>query len=140
MIKKISPVILICTFAVAGCLSVRKSAKAGNPSTPVADSVMLSQRQLLKEYALCQCIYHAYDKMGMDSVESSLSIYHENLLYSYESEMAIDSIAAFVSRSVEAPNSGDYKGRRAVLFTCTQFYKSRYLDSIILSLDSKIAR
>lgn len=117
------------------------TAKMNTVSTKNQDStIILQQRELLKEYALCQCLYYGFKEEGISQNDISLSFYNELSLYSNVAQSRIDSISKIVVNSIAPSNHIDYKGKKAIIYTCMQFYKSNVLDSLVKSLDNHIVK
>lgn len=135
--------ILIFLFSLStiGCGSIYKVQHKKNSSEEksLVDTV-IHQRQLMKDYALCRCILNAYS--GDDSLRAdiSTSFYNELLLYAYSAQLQIDSIAKNFANSILPSKYPDYQNKRAVIYFCTEFYKSRELDSVIRTMDSLIMK
>jgi hypothetical protein len=102
------------------------------------DSNFIKQRELLKGYALCSCVSEAFKNDSAIHNDLSLSWYLELLLYPQNALLKIDSFAKACGSSILPSAYPDYKGRRAVLFLCTEFSKSEALDSLVRSLDGRI--
>ena len=102
------------------------------------DTVLVSQRQLMKDYALCRCITKAYNMDSAINNDISLSFYHEELLYPENMQAVVDSLSDEIANSIVPSKYPDYKGKRAVIYICTDFYKSVKLDSLIKSFDHVI--
>jgi hypothetical protein len=106
----------------------------------LVDTTITYQRQLMKDYALCRCFLNAYSKDDSLKADISTSFYNELLLYGYSAQLQIDSMSKAFANSILPSKYPDYQNKRAVIYFCTEFYKSRQLDSIIKTMDAQIMK
>lgn len=98
----------------------------------------MQQRQILKEYAFCQCVNQGFEDRRFFDDDISMSFYNELSLYSKIAQMKVDSVSKLTAKSILLSSHLDYKGKKAVIYTCMQFYKSTLLDSLVKTLDAEI--
>jgi hypothetical protein len=116
----------------------KKSIMAVTKSNAVkSDSTIQEQRELLRDYALCSCIINGSGDSSNKN-DYSRSLYADQSLYSERSLLYIDSISIVFAQSIKPAKYEAYKGQKAIIYFCTEFYKSQRLDSLIKSLDSTI--
>ncbi len=100
------------------------------------DSVLNEQRDLLKEYALCKCLYYANNKDSVVANDISISIYREISDYGDKSVYDLtDSASKKAANAILPTQIADYDGKKPILMRCLEFYKSKSLDSLVKSFD-----
>jgi hypothetical protein len=109
------------------------------PEAIKPDAVILQQRALLRDYALCSCIINGSGDSSLKN-DYSRSLYADQSLYAESSLLLVDSVATAYARSIKPAQYEAYKGQKAIIYFCTEFYKSQPLDSLIRTLDPTIYR
>ncbi len=99
--------------------------------------VIIEQRQLLKEYALCNCIQYGYKNIEVKT-DISISIYYEQLLYGESIIKKIEDLSKQAVDSILPSSVTDYNFKKPIIASCIAFYKSEKLDSTIKKYDSSI--
>ena len=132
----------VLPFTLWNCKSVKKTSATSlsTQNIEAVDSTKTFQQQLMKDYALCRCITIAYKDVPPIENDISVSLYHEQSLYSNKADLKIDSLARVVALSIKPSEYPDYKGKRPILYFCTEFYKSKALDSLVRALDDQIMK
>lgn len=124
--------ILISIFITGtGCVSVKTTSSSLN---------IREQMLRLKGYAFCNCVSFALSKDSSIQNDISIAAYHDITNYTKESYDLVRSIAKSVSDSIKPSVIGDHDNKRGVLIDCMLFHQSKYLDSLVRSLDSKIVK
>jgi hypothetical protein len=141
MLLKLAALSLLIAFLLA-CQSSRTvmTVPQDNKIDSLADSTILSQRALLKGYALCRCLLYSYPQDSTLKSDISLSFYYQTLLYSDLSQARVDRFVKTYADGIKPSDYVDYAGRKAAIFSCTELYNSRELDSLVRTLDSAITR
>lgn len=98
------------------------------------------QRQALKDYAFCNCVSFALEKDSSIQNDISITAYHDISNYTKDAYDLIKTIAKSASDSIKPSVIADHEKQRGVLIDCLLFQRSKYLDSIVRSLDSKIVK
>jgi len=133
--------IIFCIYiTVTGCVNTRPVIARDQHDIAIIDTSVHEQRQLMKGYALCQCILGAYKNDSTSLNDVSLSFYYDQSLYGENARVKVERFANDFARTIVPSKYPDYKGKRAVIYFCTQFYNSKTLDSLIISLDSDIMK
>lgn len=97
-------------------------------------------RELLKQYAYCRCVVSALPQDSAMQNDISLSVLSDISEYDLTKFSIIDTIATAHALTITKTEIGDYGERRPVLASCMQFYKSKYLDSVVRTLDKAIVK
>jgi len=105
-----------------------------------SSSKLNESRQLLKEYAYCKCFQFASGDTAYFINDVSLGIYSDLASYTSLAYEKIDSLSSVAVKSFEPSEIDDYKNKKAVLWNCFKFYKSKQLDSAVKKLDIQINR
>ena len=124
-------ILSILMIPTIGCVSSRDT------------SSMLSlrdQRRALKDYAFCNCVSYALEKDSSIQNDISITVYHDISNYTKDAYDLIKDVAKSASDSIKPSVIFDHENKRGVLKSCLLFQRSKYLDSIVLSLDSKIVK
>lgn len=102
------------------------------------DSNVIKQRELLRGYALCSCIQEGYKKDSAVQNDISASWYLNMLLYKDSILQLVRSNAREYASLILPSQYPDYKGKRAVLFLCTQYVNTSSMDSLLKSFDTTL--
>lgn len=103
-----------------------------------SSSKLKESRQLLKEYAYCNCFQYATGDTSVFINDVSLSVYFDIANYNFNAYNKIDSLSKSVVGRFKPFEIADYKDKKAVFFNCFNFYKSKQLDSVVRKLDNEI--
>lgn len=123
--------ILILFFLIGGCVSVKTKSNTIN---------IKEQRENLKGYAFCNCVAFALPKDSAIQNDISITAYHDITLYTQDAYNLVRTVAKNYSDSIKPSLIADHENKRPVLQDCLLFHQSKYLDSLVRSLDSKIVR
>ena len=123
--------ILILFFLIGGCVSAKTKSNTIN---------IKEQRENLKGYAFCNCVYFALPKDSAIQNDISITVYHDITLYTQNAYNLVRKVAKNYSDSIKPSVIGDHENKRGVLIDCMRFHQSNYLDSLVRTLDSKIVR
>ncbi len=95
------------------------------------------KRELLKDYAFCQCMLYSFEADSIKLNDVSISVLYELSDYSISllQRKKMDSIAQSFANTIEPLQPGDYGNKRAVILECLHFYKSRQLKKLINSIN-----
>lgn len=107
-------------------------------TTSFSEENVESNRNLLKEFALCECLSKSWENIGFDTLDFSRALIFENISYP---KSVFDSLDLIISNALK--NSiGLYRIEGELYsinnYRCIRFYKSYYLDSIVRSFDHLI--
>jgi|SRR6056300_1718175 hypothetical protein len=107
-------------------------------TTSFSEESSENNRNLLKEFALCECLAKSWDNIGFDTLDFSRALLFENLPYP---KSVFDSLDLIVNNALK--NSiGLYRIEDELYninnYRCIRFYKSFFLDSILRSFDHLI--
>lgn len=105
--------------------------------TCCSSSKKLQNRDWLKEYAFCKCLEYA-TKDSFLSNDLSVSVYKEIANYDPSVYQIIDSLSRKKALEILPSQIADYDGKKAILVSCFNFYKSKTLDSVVKKMDTKI--
>jgi hypothetical protein len=103
------------------------------------EAEIVEQREDLKSFALCQCLRQGY-KSSPVYEDISAGVYNDNLVYGINVIDTITKISFLVADSIEPAMHHDYNGKKAIIGSCIEFYKSKRLDSIVKSFDYLIIK
>ena len=99
------------------------------------DDKTKEQRELLKEYFLCECITEGFDDKNIQEDDISQSVLFDILNYSPDAIQEVKEYAkSFVQTIVPSPIE-DLGNRKAIILNSIEKYKSKELDDFIKSLD-----
>lgn len=98
------------------------------------DSLIVSQRSILKNYALCKCLLLEYPSDSILRNDGSLNGYIEMGAYG---KRAYDLIDSFIKDKSFIKYRSKHKSN-LYLMRCLDIYNSKTLDSLIRNLDSYI--
>lgn len=130
--KIITVLIVLNTIICQSCSSQsRKNIK----EVTKTNSLVYKNNEILKDYFLCKCIEHGFEKDSISTKDHSTNVLVEMSDYYPDAFWQIDSIAKDYAYDIPVSN---YTGKKGVLFECANYYKSNKLDSIVRSLDSLI--
>lgn len=96
------------------------------------------ERELLKEYAYCNCVLHALKEDSIVNKDISGAIYVNISHYDDSAYAVIMRLSRNAADSIKPPTYVDYIGKLTVLYDCNNFKNSKSLDSIVRSMDKKI--
>jgi hypothetical protein len=102
------------------------------------DSIVVKNRNLLKDYFLCSCIDKGFKNDSLQKKESSISIIVEMSDYFPSAFQKIDSVADSLIRSIPTKNTNEEAPGPAIMLNCITYYKSKELNRLVESLDSEI--
>jgi hypothetical protein len=143
LLAKIKYYCLVDLFFFAVCFSCNPAKKVKDQSRQLnkmtEDSAIIIQRQLLKEFALCNCLRFGYPNSDIYT-DISISIYFNQLLYGQSIINKITEISKQEVETVKPLENFDYKGKKPIFLSCMEFYKSNRLDSIVRASDSSILK
>lgn len=124
--------LIILSFNLASCLF------KGNPSKnpAVSKEVFVSEKaleqnhyRLLKEYAICQCLYAAPGNEAVAGQDVSPAVYANILNY-----VGVDTLASLATKeglNLKPEKYSDYENKKAPFFRCSQWANSPAIDSLI---------
>jgi len=128
----LSILIIFSSFAIASC---KREIKADIAQ----DSILVKKQELLKEYALCNCVSLASNKDTVVNNDISLAIYREITDYTdLKVYKIIDSISKNAADSIHPSIIADYGDKKPILLDCITFYKSKKLDSLVKTFNVTI--
>ena len=129
--------ITLTALLILACNAAHVTGKEAPPN----DSKAAGQRELLKQYALCECMRQANTGTNVGINDVSLSVYYDQLLYDDGAISRIDSLSKKAADGIGGyDNDVDYRGKKAILYHCMQYYKSAALDSMVRSMDGNMAK
>jgi hypothetical protein len=80
-------------------------------------------RQIAKDYFLCECTYHGFDK---DSIfftkDHSMSYYNEAVEFSQLDMSKVNNLAKLVASKMQV---SDYTNKKAIMATCLEYYNGQ---------------
>jgi len=88
------------------------------------------RQSLLKDYAVCSCIYFGNNRDSLFQKDNSFSVLVEISQFDPKVISKIDNFAELYSKQIQE-GTGDNAGARPVLFRCLSLYKTVKLDSLI---------
>jgi hypothetical protein len=101
------------------------------------DSVVIRQRQLLRNVAFCSCISAAYPADSVLRNDGSLSGYFQTGSYGTNTFLAINEAAMkYIKAAKNKYNSID--GQPLGMMKCLDWYNSKELDSLVRNFDNDI--
>jgi len=121
----------ICLLTVLILYSFSCSAQVNNNT--IKEKVA-KERLKLKNYAFCECLKQVYKGDSLFIKDGSSAGYFQTGAYSINTYEAIDSIAKIFSIK-------EYKSKEnhpLGIMKCLDFYNSKELDELIISLDKEI--
>ncbi len=110
------------------------------PTPPKADTALVLQQQMLKDYFLCTCIDDGFKEDSLFFKDATRTVYTELLEYEYDDLQKIRKVAQQLidaDKNKKGETSADTKADRAVFYTCIEYYKSSELDNLIKSMHIK---
>ncbi len=108
---------------------------ACKPSKYVVES-----RELLKEYAFCKCVQYASNDSTLFRKDVSTGVYRDISHYDFDTYHNIDSISKIAASHILPSIIADHEGKKAVFLDCFNYYKNRFLDSLIKTMDKEILK
>lgn len=120
---------------ILSCVPASKTTAIQEPLQESKEIV--EQRQLLKEYALCDCIRYGYKNTEVYE-DVTVSLYNEAMLYSPYTLDTVSMLAKKIAESVPPLQHFDYNKKRPILGGCIEFFKSKMLDSLIRTYDYQL--
>ncbi|MDD4599295.1 MAG: hypothetical protein PHW35_15115 [Lentimicrobiaceae bacterium] len=119
---------LVCLISIITIFSCSAKGQTGNKN-----------REQLKEYFLCCCIYHGFNNTGIAELDNSKSIYFDILQYKLPAMQKVDSLAKAFVNSMEVSGYEKRKTRGIIILSIEE-YKSKKLDTFIRTLDKYILK
>lgn len=128
---KLSYIIIIC-FVFVSCFfrnaSKNQLSKKQNSITE-KDSLEQLNYRLLKEFAICRCLYSVPENQAVEAYDISPSIYADILNY-----VGIDTLSLLAKKegqNMQPSKYGDYHNKKAIFYRCSQWANSSGIDSLI---------
>lgn len=86
---------------------------------------------MLKDYALCSCITTAFKDKQLLKQDISFSVYRDIAGFDLSDYKLIDSVVIATLNSIPPNQIIDFGDKRPYILTCTEFYNSKRLDSLV---------
>lgn len=119
--------IIIC---IIGCTSkINPSKDLRSTENKQKDSVEITNYNLLQEYAVCRCIYSVAENKASEEFDISPSVYANLLNYRGTDTLAV--LAKYEALQIKPEKYIDYQNKKATFARCSQWAKSKGIDSII---------
>jgi hypothetical protein len=99
------------------------------------DDKTKEQRELLKEYFLCECITEGFDDKNIQEDDISQSVLFDILNYSPDAIQEVKEYAKSFVQTIDPSPIEDLGNRKAIILNSIEKYKSQELDDFIKSLD-----
>ena len=99
------------------------------------DDKTKEQRELLKEYFLCECITEGFDDKNIQEDDISQSVLFDILNYSPDAIQEVKEYAKSFVQTLDPSPIEDLGNRKAIILNSIEKYKSQELDDFIKSLD-----
>lgn len=99
------------------------------------DDKTKEQRELLKEYFLCECITEGFDDKNIQEDDISQSVLFDILNYSPDAIQEVKEYAKSFVQTIDPSPIEDLGNRKAIILNSIEKYKSKELDDFIKSLD-----
>jgi hypothetical protein len=99
------------------------------------DDKTKEQRELLKEYFLCECITEGFDDKNIQEDDISQSVLFHILNYSPDAIQEVKEYAKSFVQTIDPSPIEDLGNRKAIILNSIEKYKSQELDDFIKSLD-----
>ena len=99
------------------------------------DDKTKEQRELLKEYFLCECITEGFDDKNIQADDISQSVLFDILNYSPDAIQEVKEYAKSFVQTIDPSPIEDLGNRKAIILNSIEKYKSQELDDFIKSLD-----
>ena len=99
------------------------------------DDKTKEQRELLKEYFLCECITEGFDDKNIQEDDISQSVLFDILNYSPDAIQEVKEYAKSFVQTIDPSSIEDLGNRKAIILNSIEKYKSQELDDFIKSLD-----
>ena len=99
------------------------------------DDKSKEQRELLKEYFLCDCITEGFDDKNIQEDDISQSVLFDILNYSPDAIQEVKEYAKSFVQTIDPSPIEDLGNRKAIILNSIEKYKSQELDDFIKSLD-----
>ena len=122
--------LLFVTTCVAILSCGVKSSKTNTayPAT-TKDSLLEENYRLLKEYAICRCLYAVPENKAVENLDVSPAVY-SNLL-NYSGTDTLFALAKKEGEKIAAEKYVDYQNKKASFFRCSQWANSPAIDSLV---------
>lgn len=91
-------------------------------------------RELLKDYFLCCCMYYGFKTTDLGNIDRSKSVYFDVLNYSLPALQKVDSLANNFISTIEI-SSYENKDSKNIIILSIEEYKSKRVDQFIKSMD-----
>lgn len=100
-------------------------------SVPSKDKAF-EKRDLLREYAVCRCMFLAYgkDSINLKKIDASPSVYLDITGYDMYKVSKIDSIVDSFVKKITPLQHEDYSGKSAIFLNCMELYYSKEIRKI----------
>ena len=133
---KITSILLIVGFLVVfiGCsreVKYRGKSQDYAKMSPQDFSKIETRQELLKDYAVCSCIYFGNKKDTVFKKDNSFSVLADITQFPPEVYNEVDKFVEEYASRIPNSRIGDYANQKPVLFKCVSLYKTEKLDSLI---------
>lgn len=98
----------------------------------------VSQQEYLKRMVLCECVDRGFKKDSLLFKDGSVALLFELSGYPAWVNHKIDHMVIAFADSISSTNNADQYGKRSILFSCIELYKSRKLSLFINQIDKII--
>lgn len=103
------------------------------------ESRLSSQRELLRDYALCSCLRFGYKDTEVYSDISTPILLNQMLYSSFVTDLIKEKSKTYAD-NIKVSEVADYNNKRPIIVSCMNYYKSSSLDSLVRSFDSELVK
>ena len=121
-------------FLFISCVSNKVAVNPSQGREINKDSIITTQRLLLKNYALCKCLLNKFPQDSLQN-DGTLEGYLELGQYG---NLAYETVDSFVKNEASQKYASKYK-KNLYIMRCIDIYNSKSLDSLIRSLDTEMS-
>lgn len=123
-------IVLIATCIAIACNTSKESTGSNNSNAQAeTDSLLQKNYRLLKEYAICRCLYATPENQSVESQDISPSVYAN--LVSYAGIDTLGALARQEGQKIIPEKYADYQNKKATFYRCSEWANSPMLDSLL---------
>ena len=138
--KKIYFILVMSVFSLTSCITTKPVLFGELDAKELERAKPYVWRELLKEYFLYVCITEGFKDKSLVDDDISGTVYFDVLPYSPEAFQEIKAYASSFVETIEPSPIMDHGGKRTVISSCIDKYKSKELDKFVKSMDKYLLK